>query len=59
MDIAFDLGCKVLHLNVNKFNKSVSFYKNIGFDVIGEEDINIGKGYLMDDYIMELKLKNA
>ena len=58
IDVAFVLGCKSLHLNVNKFNKSVDFYKNRGFEIIGEEDIDIGKGYLMEDVIMELKLKN-
>ena len=57
MDVAFDLGCKSLHLNVNRFNKSVDFYKNLGFIIIGEEDIDIGKEYLMEDFVMELKLK--
>lgn len=59
IDVAFDLDCTSLHLNVNRFNKSVDFYKNIGFEVIGEENIDIGKDYWMEDYIMELKLKNA
>ena len=57
MDVAFDLSCKSLHLNVNRFNKSVDFYKNLGFEVIGEEDIDIGIDYLMEDFVMELKLK--
>ena len=57
IDVAFDLDCKSLHLNVNRFNKSVEFYKAVGFEIIGEEDISIGKDYLMEDYIMELKLK--
>lgn len=56
MDVAFDLDLKKLHLNVNRYNKSLDFYKHIGFEVIGEEDIDIGKGYLMEDYIMELTL---
>ncbi len=58
IDIAFDLDLTSLHLNVNRFNPAKSFYEHIGFSVIGEEDIDIGKGYLMEDYIMELKLKN-
>ena len=56
IDIAFDLDLKRLHLNVNRFNKARDFYERLGFNVIGEEDIDIGKGYLMEDYIMELDL---
>ena len=59
MDVAFDLGGKSLNLNVNRFNKSVDFYKNIGFKIIGEEDIDIGKDYWMEDYKMELILKKV
>lgn len=55
-DVAFDLDLHTLHLNVNRFNKSVDFYKHVGFDIIGEEDIEIGKGYLMEDFIMTLSL---
>ncbi len=58
-DVAFDLDLDTLHLNVNRFNKSVEFYKHIGFSIIGEEDIDIGKGYLMEDYIMSLSLTAA
>ena len=57
IDIAFDLDIDVLHLNVNRFNKAVDFYKHVGFTVTGEEDIDIGKGYLMEDFIMELRLR--
>ncbi|MDX2359845.1 MAG: GNAT family N-acetyltransferase [Crocinitomicaceae bacterium] len=56
IDIAFDLDQTSLHLNVNRFNKAVEFYNHVGFNTIGEEDIDIGKGFLMEDYIMELKL---
>ena len=41
-----------LHLNVNRFNRAVQFYQNLDFRIIGEEDIDIGNGYLMEDYIM-------
>ena len=58
-DIAFDLDLHTLHLNVNRFNKSVEFYKHVGFKITGEEDLDIGKGYLMEDYIMELSLKSG
>jgi GNAT superfamily N-acetyltransferase len=43
----------ILNLNVNRFNKAVGFYNKIGFQIVGEEDIDIGRGYLMEDYIME------
>ncbi|HRB72141.1 GNAT family N-acetyltransferase [Flavobacterium sp. WV_118_3] len=46
-----------LLLNVNRFNKAIDFYRKQGFEVIGEEDIAIGEGYLMEDYIMEKKIK--
>jgi diamine N-acetyltransferase len=45
-----------LSLNVNRFNKAVSFYKKVGFEIIAEEDLDIGDGYLMEDYKMELKI---
>jgi len=57
MNVAFDLNCHTLHLNVNRFNKASEFYKNLGFKIIKEEDIDIGKGFLMEDYVMELKVK--
>tara|TARA_B100001105_G_C22224764_1_gene371251 strand:+ start:165 stop:662 length:498 start_codon:yes stop_codon:yes gene_type:complete len=43
-------------LNVNRFNKAVNFYKKAGFEKAGEEDINIGNGYLMEDFIMKKEL---
>jgi GNAT superfamily N-acetyltransferase len=45
-----------ISLNVNKFNNSHAFYTKMGFDIIAEEDLEIGNGYLMEDYKMEKKL---
>lgn len=45
-----------LSLNVNRYNNAYQFYVKLGFEKIGEEDIDIGNGYLMEDYIMEKKL---
>lgn len=56
IDVAFDLDLVKLHLNVNRFNRALEFYKHIGFNIIGEEDIDIGRGYLMEDYILELNM---
>lgn len=47
---------KALSLNVNRYNNAQEFYKKIGFEITGEEDIEIGRGYLMEDYRMEKKL---
>jgi ribosomal protein S18 acetylase RimI-like enzyme len=47
-----------LRLNVNRKNKARFFYEKLGFVIIKEEDIDIGKGYFMVDYIMEKKLTN-
>jgi GNAT superfamily N-acetyltransferase len=47
-------GATRLRLNVNRYNKARQFYERIGFAVIGEEDIDIGHGYFMNDFIMEI-----
>jgi diamine N-acetyltransferase len=46
----------VLELNVNKYNTAINFYKKKGFAITAEEVIDIGNGYLMDDYIMQKAL---
>ena len=45
-----------LELNVNRYNKARQFYETIGFVVVKEEDIDIGSGYFMNDYVMNLSL---
>jgi ribosomal protein S18 acetylase RimI-like enzyme len=45
-----------LELNVNRNNKAIEFYKSIGFTIIEAADIDIGNGYFMNDYVMNLKL---
>lgn len=47
---------KVLSLNVNRFNKAVTFYQKLGFEIIGKEDIELDHGYLMEDYKLEKQL---
>lgn len=49
-------GAFSLLLNVNRQNKAKSFYEKLGFTVIREENIDIGDGYFMNDYVMEKKL---
>lgn len=45
-------GDTALALNVNRHNRAVLFYERIGFSVTGQEDIDIGNGFLMQDFIM-------
>jgi ribosomal protein S18 acetylase RimI-like enzyme len=42
-----------LELNVNRNNPAKNFYEKLGFNVIREEDIDIGKGYYMNDFVMQ------
>ena len=42
-----------LLLNVNRNNTALDFYRRLGFVVQKEEDIPIGNGFLMEDYVME------
>jgi N-acetylglutamate synthase-like GNAT family acetyltransferase len=48
-----------LRLNVNRHNKARYFYEKLGFVVTGEEDVDIGNGYFMNDYVMELFLPHS
>lgn len=46
-----------IFLNVNKYNSdSINIYKHLGFKKIYEEKNDIGNGYFMDDYVLELKI---
>ena len=47
-----------LRLNVNRQNKARFFYEKLGFKIVKEEDIDIGKGYFMVDYVMEKSIHN-
>ena len=50
-------GATTLQLNVNRHNNAKMFYEKLGFAVIHEEDIDIGSGYFMNDYVMEKKFE--
>jgi len=56
IDLVKAKGAKTLLLNVNRNNKAKEFYEHLGFKVISEEDIDIGEGYFINDYIMSYKL---
>lgn len=51
-------GQSAIWLTTNKKNEAaISKYKHLGFEVVSERCTDIGFGYLMDDYIMEIKVK--
>ncbi|RZL05186.1 MAG: GNAT family N-acetyltransferase, partial [Pedobacter sp.] len=50
------LGGRALHLNVNKKNKAKTFYEKAGFEIKEAVNLDIGNGFFMDDYVMEMKL---
>ena len=45
-----------LLLNVNKYNIAKDFYLKQGFSISYSEIIDIGNGYIMDDYVMEKEI---
>ncbi len=55
--IAHEKQCSALHLNVNKANSAVGFYKHNGFEVYETIVLDIGNGFVMDDYIMTKNLE--
>ncbi|HTN06433.1 GNAT family N-acetyltransferase [Agriterribacter sp.] len=50
-------GAAILELNVNRHNKAKDFYTRQGFSVAREENIAIGNGYFMHDYVMQKRIK--
>lgn len=52
-DISYK-GATYLELNVNRQNKAIGFYQKLGFAIIAEEDIPIGNGFFMNDYVMQI-----
>jgi diamine N-acetyltransferase len=49
-------NAKALQLQVNRSNKAKDFYEKLGFTIIETADFDIGNGYSMNDYVMELVL---
>lgn len=56
--VAEQSGLNQLHLNVNRFNKSVGFYHHYGFLTIEEVNNDIGSGYWMEDFVMTKNLNS-
>jgi ribosomal protein S18 acetylase RimI-like enzyme len=55
---AAENGSGKVTLNVNRKNKAQFFYRKLGFDIAETVDIEIGEGYLMEDYVMQLTIDN-
>ncbi|UTH72898.1 GNAT family N-acetyltransferase [Chromobacterium sp. IIBBL 290-4] len=51
------LGCDTLMLTVNRHNAAaIAVYQKRGFEVRGEVAADIGNGFVMDDFVMQLAL---
>jgi len=51
------LGCDMVTLQVARFNTgSIAVYRKSGFTVRGDILIDIGEGFVMDDFVMEKRL---
>ena len=56
---AKELQLSSVELTVNKHNhKALKFYQKYGFAIQKEAVFDIGNGYVMDDYVMELIVEN-
>lgn len=54
---AFENAQTAIFLNVNKHNTAaLHFYAKRGFTKVKDEVIDIGCGYVMDDYVLQLQL---
>jgi GNAT superfamily N-acetyltransferase len=50
------LGAIALELNVKRDNPARLFYEKLGFQIIGEEDIDIGQDYWLRDHVMRMPI---
>lgn len=51
-DIARNASSFAVELNVNKYNPARKFYEQHGYTLKREEVIDIGAGYVMDDFVL-------
>jgi GNAT superfamily N-acetyltransferase len=58
-ELARRRGLSLLWLTVNKGNPSVQAYQRLGFRIAADLVMDIGGGYVMDDYRMEKPLTNS
>lgn len=56
VNLAVSNGGRTLQLNVNRNNNAKDFYLKVGFNIKETVDLDIGNGFFMNDYIMELPI---
>lgn len=57
-ELCISRGLDKIWLTVNRENtKTIDIYKHFGFKTVNTQDADIGCGYIMNDYIMELDPK--
>mgnify|MGYP003346540595 CR=1 FL=1 len=56
VNFAREQGRSLLELQVNRTNPAVAFYRKLGFEIVDEQDFDIGNGYFMNDYVMQLEV---
>ena len=52
-EVAVRAGQKTMWLTVNRGNPAVGPYEALGFRTVREQDVDIGGGYAMNDFVME------
>ena len=53
-------GCHAVILNVNKYNgKAIAMYERNGFTIREAVTVDIGNGFVMDDYVMERRIESS
>lgn len=57
MEHAMEHSNDLLSLNVNRNNKAVCFYEKLGFKKIRDESTSIGRGFVMEDTVMEKNIR--
>jgi len=56
VNLAVREGGRTLQLNVNRNNNAKDFYLKAGFNIKETVDLDIGNGFFMNDYVMELSI---
>ena len=53
-DIASHNKVEILVLDVYRHNPAIHFYEKLGFKKVGEQVTEVGNGFVMDDFVMEM-----
>jgi ribosomal protein S18 acetylase RimI-like enzyme len=55
-DVAKQNKVETLLLDVYRHNPAIQFYEKMGFKKAGEQVTDVGNGFAMDDFVMEMNL---